>query len=91
MHDKQSVKFCPWWENQDVHSELFWCAEQSERVYQTAESLHEIPERDGLLQILVERQGLPDSVDRTWGLFTTVHEELPGMLEDFLHTATKPD
>ena len=39
--------------------------------------------------MLVEWEGLPDTVDLTWEPFEQVLEDLPGLLEDFLHTSGK--
>ncbi len=39
------------------------------------------------MEVQVEWEGLPDTIDRTWELLYQVREDIPGMFEDFFHTS----
>ena len=68
---------------------LLKIAQHTEARYQTAEALRDINDYDGELKVHDEWQGLPDDVDMTWEPVNQVHEDMPGLLDDFLHTSGK--
>lgn len=53
-------------EREEVNPALLKAAEHSEWDYQIAEKFHDIREVGGSIQILIEREGLPDECDWTW-------------------------
>ena len=62
----------------------------TEARYYTTETLRDINyDYDGELKVKVEWQGLHDDVDMTWEPVIQVHEDMPGLPEDFLHTSGK--
>lgn len=58
-------------------------------IYQDANDLRDIRQLDTDIEILVDWQGLPDQLDLTWEPLLQVEQDLPGVLQDFLHTAEK--
>ena len=71
-------------ENKELSSDLLAHVSHSEASYQTVEALLDIRKVEDVLEVLVEWQGLPDQVDRTWELVATLHEDIPEQLENFL-------
>ena len=76
-------------DGKEVALELLRYAEHSAITYQTAVKVHDICKGDRSVEVQVEWDGLPDSQDRNWAPLIQVHEDLPAMLEDFLHTVEK--
>ena len=74
-----------------VSPRLLKAAERSETNYEVAQTIRTLCDREGGLMVQVEWEGLPDSLDFTWEPLERVFEDLPGMLEDFLHTAGDRD
>lgn len=74
-------------DGKQVHPKLLQAAEHYESRYETAEALKGIRDRDGNIEVLVEWSGLPDESDFTWEPIARIFEDLPGMLEDFLHSS----
>ena len=72
-----------------VNESLLVQANFSKAVYETAKELRDIRVKNGEIQIQVEWDGLPDTIDLTWEPLLQVSKDLPGMLQDFLFTAGK--
>lgn len=85
VHASRLVLYRSGLDGKELDSILLRCAEHSETAYQDARALRGIRENDGI-EMLVEWQGLPDEMDLTWEPLQQVYEDLPGFLEDFLHT-----
>ena len=73
----------------EVSPRLLEAADASERRYETAEAIRDIRDGEGGLMLQLEWSGLPDEADRTWEPLHQVHEDLPGLLEDFLLSSGK--
>ena len=58
-----------------------------DREYQVAHPHVAIKESKGDLFVKVRWEGRPDDVEHTWERLRYLTEDLPGMLEDFLHTS----
>lgn len=67
-----------------VDPALLEVAEHSTTVYEDAKTLRDIRSRGGEIEVQIEWDGLPDQSDLTWEPLRQVHEDLPGLLEDFL-------
>lgn len=89
MHCRRLIRYRCGLEGKDVDPILLRFAEHSETTYQDASALTDIREEKEGLQLQVEWEGLPDAVDLTWEPIEQVLEDLPGLLEAFLHTAAK--
>ena len=86
-HARRLLFYRPDLDGAKVDSRLLASAEHSTMVYQVALAIRAIRERDGEIELNVEWDGLPDSVDMTWEPLERLHEDLPGMVEDFLHSS----
>ena len=60
-----------------------------ESKYQIAEGIKDIRNENSTIKILIQWEGLPDDMDWTWEPVNQVYDDLPGLLQDFLHTAGK--
>ena len=74
-------------EGKSVDPRLLSVAEHSTMTYQVAVAIRAIREVGGETQLQVEWEGLPDREDMSWEPLAQAHEDLPGMVEDFLQTA----
>ena len=86
VHARRLILYRADMDGQPVTPELLSAAQASEATVEIAHALHGIREVRGDLQILVEWEGLPDDVDQTWEPLAQIFEDLPGLLEDFLHS-----
>ncbi|PXF43546.1 hypothetical protein BWQ96_06723 [Gracilariopsis chorda] len=68
---------------------LIQYASIKETEVQTADSLCDIRDGPNGIVLLVQWDGLPDEVDRTWEPLSIIAEDLPGVLQDFLYTTKK--
>ena len=87
VHARRMHLYRPDMDGRNVSPALLKLAEHSEACYQIAEDIRGIREVGGELQVCVEWAGLPDRSDWTWEPLTQVFEDMPGRLQDFLHTA----
>lgn len=85
-HARRLILYRADMDGQPVSPSLLSAAHASESTIEIAHALHSIREEHGSLEVLVEWEGLPDDVDRTWEPVSQIHEDLPGILEDFLHS-----
>ncbi len=74
-------------EGKEVAPGLLRAAEHTEATYQTARKLCGIRKNKGEVEVQVEWEGLPDTSDRTWEPLEQIMADIPGVLEEFLHTA----
>jgi len=87
VHSRRLILYRSDMDGKEVDPNLLRAAEHTETVYQDAQALRAIRLKDGRLEIQVEWEGLPDTVDRTWEPLQQVNEDLPQLLENFLQTA----
>lgn len=73
----------------EVSDELRAAAEHSCANYQMASAIHDIRSGQSGYELQVEWDGLPDSVDFTWEPASTLHEDIPVMVMEFLQTSGK--
>lgn len=78
-------------DGKEVDSAIIEAARTVGAHYETAERIRDIRLHQQGLEVLVEWQGLPDEEDHTWEPLKQIFEDLPGLLEDFLHTSGKRD
>ena len=76
-------------DGKEIRPELLRAAEHTESMYQDENSLTDIRDTTGDLEIEIEWEGLPDEIDRTWDPFHQVFEDLPTLLSNFLRTGGK--
>ena len=86
VHARRLILYRADMDGKEVLPALLKAAEHSEISYQIVERLNGIRAINGVLQIHVEWEGLPDRDDWTWEPLQQVYEDVPGMLEDFLST-----
>lgn len=70
-----------------VEPRLIQYIEHSTLTYQVAHDLYDIRDKRGLFQVLIQWGGIPDPRDGTLDPLPQVHEDFPGMAEDFLYSA----
>lgn len=87
VHAKRLLLYRADLDGKDLHPDLLRAAEHNETTFQDAHALRHIREQDGQLELQVEWEGLPEKVDLTWAPLRTIREDLPQMLDYFLHTA----
>lgn len=75
----------------EVEPALLKVSEHSETQYQTVRSLLDIRGAGRRAEILIEWDGLPDKLDRTWEPAEQVQEDVPDLLETFLRSSGKRD
>ena len=87
VHARRLMFYRPDLDGAPVDPRLFASAEHSTMVYQVASAIRAIRERDCEIQFNVEWDGLHDSEGMTWEPLTRLHENLLGMVEEFLHSS----
>lgn len=70
-------------DGQELSPSLVAYAEHTETVYQDVKRLMGIRKMDGLLEVLIEWEGLPDVVDQTWEPLVQIIEDVPDRLRNF--------
>lgn len=73
-------------DGEQISPALLEYATHSEASYEQIEKLVGITKVDEGVKVLVEWQGLPDEVDRTWEPLSQLHEDVPDLLQEFLQT-----
>lgn len=71
-----------------VEPRLLRASEHNDVLIEVVHAIHGIKEVAGDLQVQLEWSGLPDPAEYTWEPIFQVFEDLPGILEDFLHTSS---
>ena len=66
--------------------QIMTAANHSENQVQIAKDIHAIRREKDELEVYIEWDGLPAEADRSWEPIGVVREDLPGVLEDYLHT-----
>lgn len=89
VHARRLVFYRAGLEDKEVDPILLRYAEHSETTYQDAKQLCDIRKGAAGIEVLVEWEGLPDKIDLTWEPLGQVTDDLPGILQDFLHTSGK--
>ena len=70
----------------DVNPDIFKAAKHTEEVYQDAEEVCDIRSKAGQIDVQIECVRLPENEDRTWEPLPQVHEDIPGLLREFLNS-----
>lgn len=70
-----------------VSPELLRSAEHLESEYQSVESITNIRQRAGQLELEIEWEGLPHVHDRTWEPLSQIFQDVSDLLTEYLQTA----
>ncbi len=71
-------------DGKDIDGDLIRSMTHLESTFQSAKALRDIGVVDSNVRLLVEWEGLPDRCDFTWEPLSLVHEDIPGMVQEFL-------
>ena len=84
VHARRLILYRADRENRELSPDLVAQVSHSEANYQTVEAMLDIRKAEHGLDVLVEWQGLPGNVDRTWEPLVKLHEDIPEQIENFL-------
>lgn len=73
-------------DGENVHEDLLRAAHHTETLYQDANASRSIRKHEENIEVQVEWSGLSGHVDLTWKPLLTFKEDIPEMLEAFLHS-----
>lgn len=72
-----------------ISEELKQQATYYDTNFHLVQEICDIRERRGEFQVLIRWAGLDEDEDRTWEPIRQIRDDLPGVLEDYLHTSGK--
>ena len=87
VHARRLILYRSNMDGKPVEENLLKAAAHTEAVYQDVHELRGIRRINGQTEIQIEWDGLPDHEDRTWEPLLQVHDDVPHMLHDFLHSS----
>ena len=87
VHARRMVLYRGDLDGVDIDSKLLAVCERNEAHVEIAHNIHAIRADEDQLQVQVEWDGLSHESDYTWEPIAQVFEDLPGVLEDFLHSS----
>ena len=87
VHARRMILYRADMDGVDVDSKLMEQAEFSEKTVQIAKRIHSIRQGDDDEEVRIEWEGLPSELDWSWEPINLIWEDIPGVLEHFLHTA----
>lgn len=88
-HAQRMLHYPPIADSTEVTRELCEQAEFSEGNRHMVRELMDIREQNGAPELLVGWEGWEDKTDATWEPLSTLREDVPGMVWDFLHAGGK--
>lgn len=87
LHLQQILLYFITQRSQTVSKKLRLQAEHYDITYHLIVEITNIRRNKGELQLLLKGTGLNDKAEHTWETIAKMCEVIPGLLEDFLHTA----
>ena len=84
VHARRLIRYRADRENRELSPDLVAHVIHSQANYQRFEAMLDIRKAEDGLDVLVESQGLPDNVYRTWEPLAKLHEDIPEQIENFL-------
>jgi len=85
VHATRIVLYRADWVGKTVSTELLDDANHTTTKFETIEEFMDIGEEKGEIWVQIKWTGLPDAIDFTWQRLSILAEDVPTMLETFLH------
>lgn len=85
-HARRMIHYMSKREGTEVNEKLLSYAQFAEENYQVVKAIRNIGQNQDGTFLQIEWEGLPDTEDFTWEPVRQVKEDVPGLLEDFLHS-----
>lgn len=86
VHARRLILYRSDLDGSTLHPELLKTVKHLEATYQDALRVCGIRLHDGIFDVHVEWDGLPDEIDYTWEPLDQVHEDIPDLLQQFLNS-----
>lgn len=87
VHSRRMLLYRADMQDEIVDPKLMKQAEFSEASVQILKHIHAIRKKNNEYEVQFEWEGLPQTNDWSWEPIDSIREDVPGVLEDFLHTA----
>lgn len=88
VHSSRMTKYSAIQDGTEVPAAVLELADRTEARYEVLRRITDIADEDTVCWLRLEWDGLPDERDWTWARLTDVHEDVPEMVQEFLHSCT---
>ena len=87
VHARRMLLYRAGQDGLEISPELLRAAEHTDAQYERANELLALRKKNDIFEIQVEWEGLPENIDFTWEPMNRLHQDIPGMVEQFLSTS----